>query len=150
MLKVLLQRLGWLVRFFAWLFAVGTLLPLSWMLLTYVRRGDAHGTMMTDSITEAWGLTYLGWPGAILAAVEFVLVFGALWASTTRSLAYCSIGHLILVLWAGLWMANAFYVFRDGTYSLIYILPFFFLCTCLRAALDLRRPITPTLAPKPV
>ena len=54
--------------------------------------------------------------------------------------------YLILILWAGLWMANAVYVFADGTFCLIYILPFCFLCTCLRAALELGRPSTAALA----
>jgi hypothetical protein len=47
-------------------------------------------------------------------------------------------------------MANAFYVFADGTFGLIYILPFCFLCTCLCAAQNLSSPSTPVLAQKPV
>ncbi len=152
MVKMLLQILAWLVRFLAWLFAVGTVtvLGVCWMRLTFVPRADRHCTMMTDGFTDALGLTYVGWRGAILAFVEFFLVLGALWASRTCYLASRSIGHLILILWAGLWMANAFYVFADGTFDLIYILPFVFLCTCLRAALDLCRPSTPVLAERPV
>jgi hypothetical protein len=90
MIKILLQELAWLARFFAWLFAVGTLalLGVICMLLVCVQRTDRHATMMTDSVTDAWGLTYVGRQGAILALVEFVLGVGALWASRTRALAY--------------------------------------------------------------
>jgi len=146
MVKVLLTILAWLARFFAWSFAVATLLGVFWMLLMRLQRGDRHPTMMSNGLTDAWGLTYAGRGGAILALLELVLLVGALWASGVRSLAYRSIGHLILILWAGLWTANAFYVFGDGSFGLIYLLPFFFLCACVRAALDLSRPSPPVAA----
>jgi hypothetical protein len=151
MIKVLLQILARLGRFFAWSFALGTtvLLGVFWMLPLFVHRADRRPAIMTDGRTNSWGLTYLGWRGAVLALVEFILVAGALWASGTRQLASRSIGHLVLILWAGLWMVNAFRVFADGTFGLIYIMPFFFLCTCLRAALDLAKPRAPAPAGEP-
>ena len=139
--KVLLPVLAWLARFIAWLFAVGTVTVLGvwWIRLIFVQRSERHSTMMTDGLTDAWGLTYVGGGGVILGLAEFVLVVGALWASTTRHVVCRAVGHLILILWAGLWMGNAFYVFADGSFGLIYVLPLCFLCTCLRAALDLSR-----------
>ena len=145
MFKVLLQILICLVRFFTWFFAIGTFLAVCWMFLMCVRDMDSHCTMMSNGITQAWGLTYTGWGGAILSLVEAILVVGALCVSRTRHLAYRSLGHLILILWAGMWLVNAFSVFADGTFRLIYIMPLFFLCTCLRAALDFHRPSKPDL-----
>ncbi|MHC1766323.1 MAG: hypothetical protein AB9869_18830 [Verrucomicrobiia bacterium] len=147
----LLQILTWVSRFFAWCFAVGTLtlLGVFWALLVFVPRTDRHTTMMSNGLTDAWGLTYVGRPGVVLGLAELILVFSALWASRTRHLACRSMGHLVLVLWAGLWMANAFFVFADGTFGLIYVTPFFFVCTCVRAVLDLATPSTPPLAQKP-
>lgn len=139
MFKVFLPLLMSLVYFVAWSFGIVTLLAVCWMFTTCVQDADSHCTMMSNGVTHAWGLTYTSRQGAVLALVECVLVAGALWASKTRTLACRSIGHSILILWAGLWMANAFYVFAHGTFGLIYCLPFCFLCTCLRAARDLRR-----------
>jgi hypothetical protein len=95
--------------------------------------------MMSDGLTDAWGLTDVGRPGVVLGLAELVLIFSALWASRARNLGYRSMGHLILILWAGLWMGNAFYVFADGTFGLIYAAPFFFVCTCVRAEQDHRQ-----------
>jgi hypothetical protein len=150
MIRMFLQILARLGRFFAWLFAVGTvaLLGVFWMLPIWVQRADRRPAIMTDGRTNSWGLTYFGWRGTVLALAEFILVAGALWASRTRHRASRSIGHLVLILWAGLWVVNAFRVFADGTFGLIYIMPFFFVCTCIRAALDLTRPSTPALAGK--
>ncbi len=151
MSRLFLQILSPLGRFFAWLFAVGTmaLLGVFWMLPLCVQRADRRAAIMTDGRTNSWGLTYFGWSGTVLALVEFILVVGALWASSTHHLASRAIGHLVLILWAGLWTVNAFRVFADGTFGLIYIMPFFFVCTCIRAVLDLTKPSAPALAGKP-
>ena len=48
----------------------------------------SNSSMMSNGLSDAWGLTYVGWRGATLAFVELVLVVGALWASRTRYPAY--------------------------------------------------------------
>ena len=145
MVKTVLQMLSRLVRSLAGVFAVGTVALLGYcsVRLTFVPRPERHCTMMTNGFTDAWGLTYLGRGGTVLALVELVMLVGALWASRTRARALRSLGHLVLILWAGLWMANAFYVFADGEFGLIYLMPLLFLCTCLRAGQDLITPSTP-------
>lgn len=110
-------------------------------------RPNDGGCFNSETVSgSVLGPDLLGWRRTVLALVEFVLVVGALWASRTRPLASRSVGHLVLILRAGLWVVNAFRVFADGTFGLIYILPFFFVCTCLRAALELTKSCTPTLA----
>lgn len=152
MVTTLLPILARLVRSLAWLFAVGTatLIGYCWVLLTFLPHPGRHCTIMSCGSTDAWGLTYLGWRGAVLTLVELVLVVGASCAARTRSRVFRSIGHLVLILWAALWTANAFYVFADGTFGLVYVMPFFFACTCVRAMLDLAGPSTPAPVVRPV
>ena len=151
MVRYVLQMPQWLFRLFAWFFAVGTatLLGVCWARLMFLPGADRHTTMMSDGRTDAWGLTYLGRPGAVLALAELILVVGAMWASANRRRSYRAMGHLLLILWAGLWTANAFYVFVNGAFGLIYVMPFFFVCTCVRAAVELTPPRTLALAGRP-
>lgn len=126
------------VRFCAWFFAVATVLTVCLVVVSSADNPNPHATIMSSG-ADAWGLTYIGRPGMLLALAQTVAVTWALWASRARKPALRLIGHTLLILWSALWTANAFYVFGDGTFNLIYIMPFFLLCTCLRAALDLRR-----------
>jgi hypothetical protein len=146
MINVAMKILIWLVCFLAWFFAVGTVLAVCWAFLSCMGNPDSHNGMMSSEIDDAWGLTYTGRHGAPLALAEAVIVVLALWASRTRKATYRPIGHLILILWAALWMANAFYVLGDGTFNLIYVMSFLFLCTCLRVILDLKRRSLPVSA----
>ena len=137
-----MKILVWLVRFCVWFFVVMTVISVSFATIACVVEPDSQQRIMAcgDGVKtiSAWGLTYTGWGGAVLGMAEVIIVVWALWASRARRTVYRRIGHIILVLWAGLWAANAFYVFGDGTFGLIYVIPFFLLCTCVRALLSFK------------
>jgi len=138
--KVILTVLAAFVRFAAWFFAVATALWVSLISILCIVQPQGLHCIMAQSddttLTTSWGLTYQGWPGAIIAGAEVIVIVAALVASKTRKPAWRFIGHPVLVLWAGLWTVNAFRVLDDGTLGLIYILPVFLVCTACRAALD--------------
>jgi hypothetical protein len=106
------------------------------MTLCIVKPDSTHrimGSSVAGVVKSSWALTYSGWPGALLALAQLITVVAALWASTTRKTPHRQIGHLILILWAALWTVNAFRVFPDGDFNLIYWMPLALLCTCIRA-----------------
>jgi hypothetical protein len=140
--KVIMKILVFFVRFCVWFFVVMTVISVSFASIACVVYPDSQNRIMASgggaNVISAWGLTYSGWGGAVLGMAEVIIVVWALLASRTRKVVYRRTGHIILILWAGLWAANAFYVFGDGTFGLIYVMPFFLLCTCLRALPGLR------------
>lgn len=137
-----MKVLVFFVRFCVWFFIVMTVVSVSLASIACVVEPDSQNRIMAsgggDNVISAWGLTYSGRGGAVLGAAQVIVVLWVLWASRMRKVVYRRIGHIILVLWAGLWTANAFYVFGNGTFGLIYVMSFFLLCTCLRALLGLR------------
>jgi len=146
MAKIALKVLIWLARIFAWLFAITTVIGVAGaMVLCIVKPDSTHrimGTSVGGVVKSSWALTYSAWPGALLALAQVTAVVGALWASITRKTPHRHIGHLVLVLWATLWAINAFRVFPDGEFNLIYWMPFALLCTCIRAAANLTQTAT--------
>jgi hypothetical protein len=141
MAKVTVNVLIWLARVCAWSFAVATVIGVAGaMVLCVVRPDSTHrimGMSVGGIVKNSWALTYAGWRGALLALGEVVAVIAGLGTSIARKTPYRHIGHLILVLWAALWTVNAFRVFPDGEFNLIYWVPFCLLCTCIRAAANL-------------
>jgi hypothetical protein len=141
MLRVALKVLVWPARIFAWLFAVTTTIGVAGaMILCIVKPDSTHrimGMSVGGVVKSSWALTYVGWPGALLALAQVVALSGSLWASTTRKSPHRHLGHLVLIFWAALWTINAFRVFPDGDFNLIYWMPFSLLCTCIRAAANL-------------
>ena len=141
-MQISLKILVFFVRFFVWFFVITTVMSVGFASIGCAVYPDSQQRIMAsgggDNVISSWGLTYTGWGGAALGAVQVIVVLWALRASRTRKVAYRRTGHIILILWAGLWTANAFYVFGNGTFGLIYVMSFFLLCTCVRALLGLR------------
>jgi len=136
-MKIIKKLLVFFVRFCVWFFVVTTVMSVGFASIACMVYPDSQQRIMSSgggtNVISAWGLTYSGRGGAVLGAAQVIVVLWALWASRARKTVYRRTGHIILVLWAGLWTANAFYVFGDGTFGLIYVIPFFLLCTCIRA-----------------
>ena len=120
----------------AWFFAIATILSLILIIVIDFNKPDAVGRIMSTgdgiNIKSAWGLTYAGRTGHLLAALQIILIAAALWASTSGFSSIRRIGLIALVAWAGLWTLNAFYVFPDGEFLLVFQTVFFFICTFAR------------------
>ncbi len=130
-----------LCRLLTWIFVVTSMILVGWGLLSCMRGGSSTFRIMATEggghDRNAVGLTYVGWSGALLSLAQMTVVVWAMWASRNRKVVFRSIGHLILIAWAGLWTANAFHVFGDGEYGLVHVLPVFFVSMCIGAILDL-------------
>lgn len=118
----------------AWFFAIATLLSLILIIVIDFNKPDAVGRIMStgngiNNITSAWGLTYHGRTGHLIAVFQAILITAALWTSTSRLSPIRHIGLTAPVIWAGLWTLNAFYVFPDGNFGLVPATIFFFICT---------------------
>lgn len=117
----------------AWFFAIATLLALILIVAIDYNKPDAVGRIMATGdgfhIISAWGLTYQGRARHLIAVFQAILVAAALWATTSRLSPIRRIGLTVLVIWAGLWTLNAFYVFPDGKFGLVPATIFFFICT---------------------
>jgi hypothetical protein len=141
MAGMIIKVLVWLARFFAWLFAITTILGVAGaMMMCIIQPESSHrimGTSVGGHVRSSWALTYTNGYGILLALSQVIAVVGALWASRTQKAPCLYIGHLVLVLWVGLWTINAFRVFPDGEFSLIYIMTLCLLCTCVRAVVNL-------------
>ncbi len=141
MAGIVLKVLTWLARIFAWLFATTTTLGVAGAMVLCIARPDSThrimGTSVGGVVKSSWALTYAAWPGALLALSQVIIVAAALCASITRKTPHRQIGHTILIFWAALWAINAFRVFPNGDFNLIYWMPFALLCTCIRAAANL-------------
>ncbi len=97
----------------AWFFIVVSLLRVSWAIA--VMWGDPasttklYYTVVGDVSYDAWGLTYTGIVGLLLAIVQLLVVTSAAVASTLRSdraLKARRAGHLVLCGWSALWALN--------------------------------------------
>jgi hypothetical protein len=141
MAEMIIKILVWLARLFAWLFAITTAIGVAGaMIMCIIHPDSTHrimGTSVGGHVRSSWALTYAGGFGILLALSQVIVVVGALWASRTQKATVLYISHLILVLWGGLWAINAFRVFPDGEFRLIYIVTFCLLCTCIRAVVGL-------------
>jgi len=117
----------------AWLFVIATSLALILVVVIGWNRPDGVARIMATgdgvNIRSAWGLTYIGRVGHLIAIFQAILVVVALWASTSHLSSIRHIGLIALAIWAGLWTLNAFYVFPDGEFGLVPVTIFFFICT---------------------
>lgn len=127
----------------AWFFAVASGLYAAGagasLLFSPNTSSTLYGTYVEGERYEAVGLTYDSPAEHLLAGAQALLVFACLVLSTRRRLALRRIGHVGLILWSGLWLANMIRFLRVEhlpitiiTASLIGIL---FACTALRAAI---------------
>lgn len=120
----------------AWLFVIATLLALVLIVAISWNKPDGVSRIMAVgdgiNIKSACGLTYRGRIGHLIAIIQAVLIIAALWASTSRVSPIRHLGLVILTIWAGLWTANAFYVFPQGKFGLVPATLFFFVCTFAR------------------
>jgi hypothetical protein len=136
-----LKVMVWLARFFAWFFAITTVIGVAGaMIMCMVYPDSTHrimGVSVGGYVRSSWALTYANGFGVLLALGQVIAVVGALWASRSHKEPFLYTGHLLLVLWGGLWTVNAFRVFPDGEFDLIYIVTFCLICTCVRAAVNI-------------
>ena len=120
----------------AWIFAIATLLALVLVLAISWNEPDSVSRIMASGdgadIKSAYGLTYSGRIGHLIAIVQAVLIIAALWASISNVSLIRRAGLIVLTIWAFLWTANAFYVFPQGNFGLIHITLLFFVCTLAR------------------
>jgi len=141
MAEMIIKVLVWLARFFAWLFAITTAIGVAGaMIMCMIHPDSTHrimGMSVGGDVRNSWALTYAGGFGILLALSQVIAVVGALWGSITQNATFLYLSHLILVLWGGLWTINAFRVFPDGEFRLIYIVTFCLVCTCIRAVANL-------------
>jgi len=91
----------------AWLFALGSLIPLLWLIA-----GGGNGSVFHGAASERVTplLTYAGWPGWLLLWAELLAVSGAIMLTAAPRLAplkWQRIGHGVLLGWNALWALGA-------------------------------------------
>lgn len=126
----------------AWLFAVGTLATLVFLIVMSWPGGGQSviASSTTDGVTyNAIGLTYTGVPGTVLLWFESIVLLAAIALSVLPALRLRRAGHAALVVWASLWFANGIWLTAyGGVWYLWIVWPVlcgaFFLCTVYRAA----------------
>jgi len=125
----------------AWFFAIGSLIAL----VVFIALGwpGAHATMASTTTGgktyNAIGLTYPGAIGAVWLWSQVFIVLTAIVLSVLPSSRLCRIGHVILLAWSALWLANAVWLpALDGAWVVASILGVLFgslfLCTLIRAS----------------
>ncbi|UCG33228.1 MAG: hypothetical protein JSU68_01075 [Phycisphaerales bacterium] len=98
-----------------------------------------YGTYVEGERYEAVKLTYDTAAEHLFAGVQALFVFGCLVLSTGRRLALRRIGHLGLIVWAGLWLGNMIrFLFIEEVWITVVttaVIAFLFACTVLRAVI---------------
>ena len=125
----------------AWVFAVGSLLTLVLIACLHWPGTDSTSHIMAVSVdgksVAGPGFNYVGIPGTALVITEALVVLAGIALSIMPQDKLRRIGHVQLVLWAGLWLTNAVYVTRfefSVLWALVIALfAFFFACTIVRA-----------------
>jgi hypothetical protein len=126
---------------FAWVFALGTLGALvfvAWM--HWPGTGSASHIMWVRVNGQEYGglgIQYKGVAGLVLVIAEAVGLLSAIVMSILPRKRWRRIGHVLLVVWAGLWLGNAVGIAQLGggpIFALwIGLLGLAFLCTVIRA-----------------
>ncbi len=126
----------------AWVFALGTLATL--VAIAWARWPGTDSTSHIMGVTvdgelyAGLGFRYEGIPGTVLILVEALYLAAGIAMSVLPRNRMRRIGHVMLVVWAGLWLGNAVNIGRLGggfIWALwIGLLGLFFLCTLVRAA----------------
>jgi hypothetical protein len=98
----------------AWVFVLGTLFGVSWAIVSLLRDPSGMAVMISTEVGgrayPAWGLTYQGTWGLVMAVVQGLAVAAAAVASSLpagRTTRARRIGHAVLCAWAALWTFNA-------------------------------------------
>ena len=125
----------------AWVFAVGSLLTLVLIAFLHWPGTDSTSHIMAVSVdgksVAGPGFNYAGVPGTVLVITEALVVLAGIVMSVMPQNKLRRIGHVQLVLWAGLWLSNAVYVtrFEFGVLWALVITLFtiLFACTLVRA-----------------
>jgi hypothetical protein len=94
----------------AWLFSMGSLLPLLWLAGENGGVSRVFGAQADGVQHSVWGLTYSGVLGSILLWIQILGLLGANVASVLPQTRWRRIGHAYLVGWAGLWALGALYL----------------------------------------
>ncbi len=130
----------------AWVFALGSLGMLAWALWDFWPSLTGTFQVMGTTTHTALGLTYQDFNGTVLLIFEALLVGSAIVMSVLPLWRVRRVGHVLLILWVGLWAANAGWLASiDESGRLIRILfasvyGMFGLCTIIRAARGWRLP----------
>ena len=128
----------------AWVFVLGSLFGLAWVIASLVRDPSDPAVIISTEVGgrvyTGWGLTYRGHFGAVIAAVQALGVAAAAVASSlpaARGTRPRRIGHAVLCAWAALWAFNFIRVASLDhlllTRSLAVVLCLFAACTAYRA-----------------
>ncbi len=111
------KLLGSLASAGAWFFIVVSLVHLvgavAYKMVEPAGSFKMYHTVVGGVSYDAWAMTYTGTIGLLLAMGETLLVAAAVATSILPAsmLRWRRIGHGVLVGWAGLWMANFFWLF---------------------------------------
>ncbi len=134
----------------AWVFALGALGMLAWALWGFWPGLTGTFQVMSrtmDGVTHtALGLSYQDFNGTVLLIFEALLIGSAIVMSVLPLWRVRRVGHVLLILWVGLWVANAGWLASiDESGRLIWVLSasvygLFGLCTIIRAARGWRLP----------
>jgi hypothetical protein len=119
----------------AWLFVIVSIGLLGFIVFT--TNWSDPDTVCTLSLVSVdgiprsvWGLTYHGFGGCTLAALEAAVLFAAIWSSTRATNLSRHIGLGVLLGWAGLWSIGTFWVSWDlqglDFFAALTALPLFF------------------------
>lgn len=89
----------------AWLFAIGSLFPLLWLINDGAADGHVFGTTLAGHTYTIPLLTYSGGIGMLLIWAEILAIAGAfiLTAAPRVPLKLARIGHGVLIAWSALW-----------------------------------------------
>ncbi len=150
------KSIGTIASGAAWVFVLGTLFGLSWGIASLLNNPSDPAVMIGTEVDgkpwTAWGLTYRGTMGLVLAVVQALAVAAAAVASALPAAGAARarrIGHVVLCIWAALWTFNAFRVaslshmlFTQGL-SLLFCL--FAACTVYRALAGWRPARSPAI-----
>ncbi len=116
-LRTAWKSIGTLASGAAWVFVLGTLFGLSWVIASLLNNPSHPAVMIGTDVDgkpySGWGLTYRGTMGLVLAVVQGLVVAAAAVASAlpaARATRARRIGHVVLCVWAALWTFNAFRV----------------------------------------
>ena len=123
----------------AWVFAVGSLGPLVVFIAWPADHATIASTIVDERTYSALGLTYAGPIGTLWLWSQVTIVSSAIVCSVLPADRLRRVGLVILVVWSGLWLANAIWLpLLDGAWILTLILGALlatvFTCTVVRAA----------------
>lgn len=137
----------------AWVFTLGSLAALIFMIIWHWPGTDSVCSILLAHANggshHGFGLHYEYVPGTFLLWGEALAVLAALLMSVSRTAALRRVGHVGLIGWCSLWLANAlWFVWLTGPQTIFWsaaaaLLALFLAATLVRAARGWRRD-TPT------